>query len=103
MPDSTNSWTRYRAAVRPLDDMCTDIFHDMLVHVRSMVERLAPNARVHYVVGNSKFYEWLVPVQEIFASLFLEAGLQDVRCRVIRKRNSKKELFEYLVTARNPR
>lgn len=78
-------------------------FHDMLVHVRSMVERLAPNARVHYVVGNSKFYEWLVPVQEIFASLFLEAGLQDVGCRVIRKRNSKKELFEYLVTARNPR
>ena len=78
-------------------------FHDMLVHVRSMVERLAPNARVHYVVGNSKFYEWLVPVQEIFASLFLEAGLQDVGCRVIRKRNSKKELFEYLVTARNRR
>ena len=77
-------------------------FHDMLVHVKSLVGGLMPDARLYYVIGNSKFYEWVVPSQDIFASVFRDAGLEDVEIRVIRKRNSKKELFEYLVTAQNP-
>ena len=75
-------------------------FHDMHVHVRSLVPRLATGASVHYVVGNSKFYEWVVPVQDILADIFRAEGLLDAESRVIRKRNSKKELFEFVVTAR---
>ena len=75
-------------------------FHDMHVHVRSLVPRLAAGASVHYVVGNSKFYGWVVPVQDIFADIFRAEGLLGAESRVIRKRNSKKELFEFVVTAR---
>ena len=73
-------------------------FHDMVIHVRSLVRRLAPGASVHYVIGNSKFYEWVVPVQEILADIFRATGL-DADSRILRKRNSKKELFEFVVTA----
>ena len=78
-------------------------FHDMLVHVRSLVPRLAPGASLHYVVGNSKFYDWVVPVQDILAGIFRAEGLADVGARVLRKRSSKKELFEFVVTARKAR
>jgi hypothetical protein len=54
---------------------------------------------VHYIVGNSKFYDVLVPVEEIFASLFEAAGWTRVGVRVLRKRSSKKELYELVVTA----
>jgi len=76
--------------------------HDMLVHVRSLAPRLAKGASLHYVVGNSKFYDWVVPVQDILAGIFRAEGLVDARASVIRKRNSKKELFEFVVTARKP-
>ena len=74
-------------------------FHDMTLHVRSLVPRLAPGASVHYVIGNSKFYDWVVPAQDILVDIFRTAGLADAEARVIRKRNSKKELFEFVVTA----
>lgn len=77
-------------------------FHDMVIHVRSLVRRLAPGASVHYVIGNSKFYDWVVPVQEILADIFRATGL-DADSRILRKRNSKKELFEFVVTARMAR
>lgn len=77
-------------------------FHDMLCHVRSLVPRLASGASVHYVVGNSKFYDWVVPVQDILADIFRTEGLVDAKAHVLRKRNSKKELFEFVVTARKP-
>lgn len=56
-------------------------------------------ASVHYVVGNSKFYDWVVPVQDILVDISRTAGLTDAEARVIRKRNSKKEFFEFVVSA----
>jgi hypothetical protein len=75
-------------------------FCDMVVHVRNLFEVVNAGGGVHYVVGNSKFYDVLLPVEEIFAALFRGAGFHDVRVEAIRKRSSKKELFEYLVSAR---
>ncbi len=77
-------------------------FHDMMFHVRSLVPRLANEASLHYVVGNTKFYDWVVPVQDILADIFRAEGLADAQARVLRKRNSKKELYEFVVTARKP-
>jgi hypothetical protein len=74
-------------------------FEDMLGHVRSLVPALASEARVHYVVGNSKFYDVLLPAEEIFAALFEASGFSDARITRIRKRTSKRELFEFLVEA----
>jgi hypothetical protein len=78
-------------------------FVDMSLHIDSLVPNLAPGAKLFYIVGNSKFYETLVPVEEIFASLFRKAGLGDITVTALRKRNSKKELFEYIVSAKKSR
>jgi len=61
---------------------------------------LASGARVHYVVGNSKFYDVLLPTEDIYASLFSAVGMSDVSIERIRKRTSKKELFEFVVHAK---
>jgi hypothetical protein len=60
---------------------------------------LKSGAVIHYIVGNSKFYDVLLPVEEIFACMFRELGFTDVDVRAIRKRTSKKELFEFVVSA----
>ncbi len=74
-------------------------FIDMKYHIRSLKKVLAPGARCHYIVGNSKFYDTLLPVEEIFAALFEGEGFRSTRIEVLRKRTSKKELFEYCVYA----
>lgn len=77
-------------------------FHDTERHVAELVGVLAPGATVHYIVGNSKFYDVLVPVERIYAALFAHHGLAGVHVETIRKRSSKRELFEYVVSARLP-
>lgn len=75
-------------------------FCDMTAHCRSLRPLLKPGGSVHYIVGNSKFYDVLVPVEQIFAALFEAAGFDDAKVATIRKRTSKPELFEFLVSAR---
>lgn len=77
-------------------------FHDMLVHCRELLAVVKPGGAIHYIVGNSKFYDVLLPVEAIYAAMFEAAGFVDARVEVVRKRTSKKELFEFLVTARKP-
>jgi len=78
-------------------------FCDMVLHVRGLFQVLRPGGSIHYVVGNSKFYDVLLPVEGIFASLFRDAGFVAPKVEAIRKRTSKKELFEFVVTARKLR
>jgi hypothetical protein len=77
-------------------------FVDTDQHLQSVYAALAPGAPVFYVVGNSKFYDTLVPVDELYAHLLRKAGFVDTAVRIIRKRNSKKELYEYIVSAHKP-
>jgi hypothetical protein len=77
-------------------------FVDMVEHVSALARVVAPGGAVHYVVGNSKFYDVLLPVEQIFAALFEAAGFEKCEARAIRKRSSKKELFEYIVSAWKP-
>lgn len=72
-------------------------FVDMLDHFTGLAGVLAPGARVVYIVGNSKFYDTLVPVEQIYASLMRQCGLVNISIEVLRKRNSKKELREFAV------
>jgi hypothetical protein len=74
-------------------------FHDMWQHVRSLHKVVGDSGRVNYIVGNSKFYDVLVPVEKIFAAMFDCSGFHDVAIRKIRKRTSKKELYEFTVSA----
>jgi hypothetical protein len=77
-------------------------FCDMVGHVSELFSVVRPGGSVHYVVGNSKFYDVMLPVESIFASLFNSAGFVETRVETIRKRTSKKELFEYTVHAKKP-
>lgn len=78
-------------------------FHDMVGHCESLFNVVSPGGTVHYIVGNSKFYDVMLPVEGIYAAMFEAVGFKDVQIKTIRKRTSKKELFEFVVSARkNP-
>ncbi|MGD0387393.1 MAG: SAM-dependent methyltransferase [Tepidisphaeraceae bacterium] len=77
-------------------------FQDIKGHISSLRSVLAPGARCHYIVGNSKFYDTMLPVEGIYATLFEDAGFAKVSVETIRKRTSKKELYEFIVHAHAP-
>lgn len=77
-------------------------FYDMVQHCNELFAVTATGGEIHYIVGNSKFYDVLLPVEEIFAALFQFVGFKEVQIKAIRKRSSKKELFEYVVSATKP-
>ena len=73
-------------------------FEDTLEHFQSLVQVLNRRARVHYVVGNSTFYNVLLPVERLYKEIMELAGLSRVNVETVRKRNSKKELYEFTVS-----
>lgn len=72
---------------------------DMSAHFDGLRRVLNPGARVHYIVGNSTFYGVTVPTEQVYAAMLREYGFTDVDVLAIRKRNSKKELIEFDVSA----
>jgi len=77
-------------------------FEDIKSHIIGLRKVLAAGARCHYIVGNSKFYDTMLPVEHIYAAIFSDAGFVDVSVETIRKRTSKKELYEFVVHAHAP-
>ena len=75
-------------------------FVDMMSHIQNISQALKPGAQVFYIVGNSKFYDTLVPVEAIYASLLKHCGFSNIEIEVLRKRNSKKELLEFVVSGK---
>jgi hypothetical protein len=75
-------------------------FCDMNEHLRALSKVIAPGGDAHYVIGNSKFFDVVVPAQRLLASLLERHRFVSTRSRVLRRRTSKKELFEYVVSAR---
>jgi hypothetical protein len=75
---------------------------DMSAHFASLYHVLNPSARVHYIVGNSTFYGVLVSTEQIYAAMLKHYGFTEIEVRPIRKRNSKKELVEFDVSATWP-
>lgn len=74
-------------------------FADTLQHIRSLNRVLHSGATAHYIIGNSKFYETVLPTESIYARILESEGFADVEVTPIRKRTSKKELFEFVVSA----
>lgn len=75
-------------------------FEDCVLHFRSLARVLRTGAKAHYIVGNSKFYDEMVHTEEIYAAMMRANGFEQVRVENIRKRNSKRELFEFVVSGR---
>ena len=74
----------------------------MRQHFAAASRVVRSGGRVSYIVGNSTFYGTIVPAEAWYAALLEEAGFNCVGVDVIRKRNSKKELFEFDVSAVRP-
>lgn len=74
-------------------------FDDMWTHFQGLKKIMSPGGDIHYIVGNSTFYGVLLPVEQLYAAMMEQVGFKSVECRAIRKRNSKKELIEFDVSA----
>ncbi len=73
-------------------------FYDMYEHLRSLKDSMS-GGTIHYIIGNSSFYGMSVPSDELYSEMMSRCGFRSVEAEVVRKRNSKKELFEYCVSA----
>ncbi|MCH9287323.1 DNA adenine methylase [Klebsiella quasipneumoniae] len=93
--------------IRMKDDKNADLmaryvhkyFYDMHQHFSSLKNLLNEGAKIDYIVGNSSFYGVKVDSEKIFEDSLLSLGFKNVSSRIVRKRNSNKELFEFCVTA----
>jgi hypothetical protein len=74
-------------------------FYDMDRHIEAARTLLKPGAEVHYIIGNSTFYGVHVDTAALYEESLRAHGFKNVESRIIRKRNSKKELFEYCTSA----
>jgi len=74
-------------------------FCDVVGHVRSLSAVLAPGAVCHFIIGNSKFYDVLLPAEQVYAAILASEGFRRVQVVPLRKRTSKKELYEFAVRA----
>lgn len=74
-------------------------FCDMWEHFRAVSRVMKPGGKAVYIIGNSTFYGVMVAAEEVYAEMLREVGFVNVRIAPIRKRNSKKELYEFAVEA----
>ena len=85
---------------RLLANYVAKYFEDVWKHLNSLVPVLNDGSETHYIVGNSTFYNVLLPTEKLYAVMLERLGFEGIKCRAMRKRNSKKELFEFDVSAR---
>ena len=74
-------------------------FDDMYVHFSNLRNHLQPNATINYILGNSSFYGHFVDTDTIIKEILKGLNYTDITSRIIRKRNSKSNLYEYLISA----
>ncbi len=74
-------------------------FHDMYLHLQNLRSSLKKGAVLSYIVGNSSFYGVQVHTDRLLEDSLTALGFTNVGSKIFRKRNSKKELFEYCVYA----
>jgi DNA modification methylase len=73
---------------------------DTAEHLRSLRPLLLDGATVTYIVGNSRFFDIMLDTELIYAELFAQIGLRDIVIKPLRRRTSKRELWEYAVSGR---
>lgn len=74
-------------------------FDDMYVHLSNLRSHLNDGAHINYILGNSSFYGIMVDTETYIVEMLRVLGYKDVTSSIIRKRNSKSCLYEYLISA----
>lgn len=82
-----------------LSNYVAKYFEDMWQHLSHVYRIMQYGGEVHYIIGNSIFYGTLVPVKVLYKDMLEACGFRDVTITTIRKRNSKKSLYEFDVSA----
>ena len=75
-------------------------FEDMRLHLSAVHDGLKSKGRVFYIIGNSSFYGITVPAERIYVDLMKDIGFINTDFRIVRKRNCKKQLYEFIFTAK---
>jgi len=75
-------------------------FDDIYLHLSNLRKRLNDDAQLNYIIGNSFFYDIEVDTESYLIDILQKLGYTDIHSSAIRKRNSKKGLYEYLISAR---
>lgn len=81
---------------------CLKYFRDLWLHLREVTAFLSPAADIQYVVGNSRLKGVEIPTDIILSKLMQEAGFDLNRIERVRRRHSKKDLYEAVVVAERP-
>ena len=87
---------------RTLSKYVHKYFSDMFEHFVQAFRVIRSGGRAVYIVGNSTFYGNVVPTEQWYANLLAAVGFTSLEIKVIRKRNSKKELYEFEVQGVRP-
>jgi hypothetical protein len=85
---------------RVLSNYIAKYFGDIWRHIEDVRRVLNGHAEIHYIVGNSSFYETHLPVEAIYKDMLEKVGFRHVQIAKLRKRNSKAELFEFDVSGK---
>lgn len=91
----------YRAAVPVggslMASYVVKYFNDIYDHAEQVAAVCSSNARLAYVIGNSKFYENPLPSDELLAEVFKHFGFRLDAIERMRRRQSKSGLYEAVV------
>lgn len=77
-------------------------FDDMYEHLQSVFKTLIPQGKIFYIMGNSSFYGIVIPIEDIIKDILNVLGFINISYTIVRKRNCKKQLYEYLISAQKP-
>lgn len=72
-------------------------FNDIFVHTKEIAKVCREQARLAYVIGNSKFYGNPLPSDELLAAIFAHHGFRLDGIHKMRRRQSKSGLYEAVV------
>lgn len=75
-------------------------FDDIAIHMQSAYNTIKDGGTVHYIVGNSTFYNNTVPSDEIYKNILSKIGFKEEKAIIVRKRNCNKSLYEYWISAK---
>lgn len=74
-------------------------FDDINLHLKNLRPCLNDGAKLFYIIGNSNFYNNCVKTEKILIKIFENWGYKNSESKIIRKRNSNKNLYEYCVSS----
>lgn len=80
-----------------MSNYVTKYFNNIFEHAASLSKVCKNNAKLAYVIGNSKFYGCQLPSDKLLAKVFEQFGFRLDRISKMRRRQSKSGLYEAVV------